>query len=367
MYNGDRARKQVLVDHGFRLPSALDNRPLNFEEFLGATGPILFTTATPGPYELEVGGAPVPQVIRPTGLLDPLIDLRPLRNQIDDLIEEVRRRAAKGERTLVTTLTKKTAEDLSTYLQNVGLRVKYLHSDIDTIERVEILRGLRQAAFDCLVGINLLREGLDLPEVSLVAILDADKEGFLRSETALIQTAGRAARHLNGTVIMYADQTTAAMRGMMEKCRRRREVQAAYNQQHHITPRSIRKSIQDSLATIEEAREVEESVVRETGADYNATELIAELEKEMVEASAALEFERAAVLRDQIHELQASLQPAQGAGRGRRGKGAGRGAARKGGRQPAKERPANKPAAGRKPAGRAAAYPLKSARRKAAG
>jgi len=357
MYNGDQARKQVLVDHGFRLPSALDNRPLNFDEFLGATGPILFTTATPGPYERQVGGAPVPQVIRPTGLLDPPIEVRPLRTQVDDLIEEVRRRAAKHERTLVTTLTKKTAEDLSTYLQTVGLRVKYLHSDIDTIERVEILRGLRQATFDCLVGINLLREGLDLPEVSLVAILDADKEGFLRSETALIQTAGRAARHLNGTVIMYADKLTDSMRGMLEKCRLRREIQTAYNKKHHITPRSIQKNIQDSLATIEEAREIEESVVRETGADYNVTELLAELEKEMIEASAALEFERAALLRDQIHELQASQQPAKG----------GKGQAKKAGRQsvaPAKgRRPAAKTAGRKKAQASSGAAP--AARRRA--
>ena len=350
MYNGDQARKQVLVDHGFRLPSALDNRPLNFDEFLGATGPMLFTTATPGPYERQVGGAPVPQVIRPTGLLDPPIEVRPLRTQVDDLIEEVRRRAAKHERTLVTTLTKKTAEDLSTYLQTVGLRVKYLHSDIDTLERVEILRGLRQATFDCLVGINLLREGLDLPEVSLVAILDADKEGFLRSETALIQTAGRAARHLNGTVIMYADKLTDSMRGMLEKCRLRREIQTAYNKKHHITPRSIQKSIQESMKTIEEAREIEESVVRETGVDYNVTELLAELEKEMIEASAALEFERAALLRDQIHELQASQQPAKG----------GKGQAKKAGRQSVAPAKGRRPAA--KTAGRKKAQAKPSAR-----
>ena len=350
MYNGDQARKQVLVDHGFRLPSALDNRPLNFDEFLGATGPMLFTTATPGPYERQVGGAPVPQVIRPTGLLDPPIEVRPLRTQVDDLIEEVRRRAAKHERTLVTTLTKKTAEDLSTYLQTVGLRVKYLHSDIDTLERVEILRGLRQATFDCLVGINLLREGLDLPEVSLVAILDADKEGFLRSETALIQTAGRAARHLNGTVIMYADKLTDSMRGMLEKCRLRREIQTAYNKKHHITPRSIQKSIQESMKTIEEAREIEESVVRETGVDYNVTELLAELEKEMIEASAALEFERAALLRDQIHELQASQQPAKG----------GKGQAKKAGRQSVATEKVRRPAA--KTAGRKKAQAKPSAR-----
>ena len=306
MYNGDRARKTVLVDHGFRLPSALDNRPMNFDEFLTVVGPILFTTATPGPYEAQVSGVPVQQLIRPTGLLDPPVEVRPLGTQVDDLTEEIRKRAERGERTLVTTLTKKTAEDLSTYLQNIGIRVKYLHSDIDTIERVEILRGLRAAEFDCLIGINLLREGLDLPEVSLVAVLDADKEGFLRSETALVQTAGRAARNINGTVIMYADRITNSMRAMMEKCRLRREKQTAYNQEHGITPRTIQKNIQESLAQQKEAKEIEESVIRETGADYNAVELIAELEKEMLEAAEALEFERAALLRDQVHELKAA-------------------------------------------------------------
>ncbi|HOW98556.1 MAG TPA: excinuclease ABC subunit UvrB, partial [Kiritimatiellia bacterium] len=306
MYNGDRSRKLVLVEHGFRLPSALDNRPMNFDEFLAVTGPILFTTATPGPFEREVGWPPVPQVIRPTGLLDPPVEVRPLAGQIDDLIEEVRKRAEKGERTLVTTLTKKTAEDLSEYLHNIGLRVKYLHSEIDTIERVEILRGLRKADFDCLVGINLLREGLDLPEVSLVAVLDADKEGFLRSETSLVQTAGRAARHLNGEVILYADQVTESMRRMIDITRARREKQLAYNREHGITPKSIVKAIQDSLAEQEAAKEVESQAIREAGVEYDAAQVMADIEREMMEAAEALEFERAALLRDQLYELKAA-------------------------------------------------------------
>ncbi len=315
MYNGDKARKTVLVEHGFRLPSALDNRPMNFDEFLSVSGPILFTSATPGPFEYQVGGAPVPQVLRPTGLLDPPVEVRPLATQVDDLTEEIRARAERNERTLVTTLTKKTAEDLSTYLLNIGLRVKYLHSDIDTMERVQILRGLRAAEFDCLIGINLLREGLDLPEVTLVAVLDADKEGFLRSETALIQTAGRAARNVDGLVILYADKITDSMRGMMEKCRLRREKQAAYNKEHGITPRTIQKNILASISQQKkEAQEIEESVITGTGADYNTVELIAELEKEMVEAAEALEFERAALLRDQIHELKAAQKSADGKG-----------------------------------------------------
>jgi excinuclease ABC subunit B len=304
MYNGDRARKEVLVGHGFRLPSALDNRPMMFDEFMKATGPIVFTSATPGPYERQVGGTPIPQVVRPTGLLDPPVDVRPLAGQIDNLIEEVRARAERKERVLVTTLTKKTAEDLSEYLHNIGLRVKYLHSDIDAIARVELLRGLRKADFDCLIGINLLREGLDLPEVSLVAILDADKEGFLRSETSLIQTAGRAARHINGRVIMYAEKITDSMRQMIDITNARREKQTAYNELHHITPRGIEKNIQESLAEQHEAHEVEEQVVRETGVEYDVYQVLADLEREMLEAAEALEFERAAILRDQMHELK---------------------------------------------------------------
>ncbi|MBI3986620.1 MAG: excinuclease ABC subunit UvrB, partial [Lentisphaerae bacterium] len=307
MYNGDQARKTVLVEHGFRLPSAKDNRPLNFDEFLAATGRILFASATPAPYERQVSPPPVLQIVRPTGLVDPAVTLKPLTGQIDDLMEEVRKRAERGERVLVTTLTKKTAEDLSDYLGEAGLRVKYLHSEIDAIERVEILRGLRKADFDCLVGINLLREGLDLPEVSLVAILDADKEGFLRSETALIQTAGRAARHISGEVILYADTITDSMRRAIAIMDARRTRQAEYNRENGITPRSIIARLQESLVQREESEELVEQVVRETGEDYDVGETIREMEKEMLEAADALEFERAALLRDQIHELKASV------------------------------------------------------------
>ena len=304
MYNGDRARKMMLVEHGFRLPSALDNRPMQFDEFLQTTGPILFTSATPAPYERQLCTTQVQQVIRPTGLVDPPVEVRPLQGQIDDVIEEIRLRAERKERTLVTTLTKKTSEDLAEYLHNLGLRVKYLHSEIDAIERVEILRGLRKADFDCLIGINLLREGLDLPEVSLVAILDADKEGFLRSETSLVQTAGRAARHVEGRVIMYADRVTDSMKRMLDLTEARRTKQLAYNAAHGITPRSIQKSIQDSLAVVKQAREAEEMIAREGGVEYNVLEVIGQLEREMVEAAEALEFERAALLRDQVHELK---------------------------------------------------------------
>lgn len=310
MYNGDRSRKEMLVNYGFRLPSALDNRPMNYDEFTKATGPIIFTSATPGPFEKDVSGKPIPQLIRPTGILDPPVEVRPLAGQIDDLIEEIRQRAERKERVLVTTLTKKTAEDLSEYLHNIGLRVKYLHSEIDTIERVEILRGLRKADFDCLIGINLLREGLDLPEVSLVAILDADKEGFLRSETSLIQTAGRAARHVSGKVIMYAEHVTDSMRKMIAVTDARREKQMAYNKAHGITPRSIEKSIQESLAEQQKAEEIEMDVVRETGVEYDVHKVLSELEREMIEAADALEFERAAILRDQIHELKMSQKSA---------------------------------------------------------
>ena len=306
MYNGDRSRKEMLVNYGFRLPSALDNRPMNYDEFMKATGAMIFTSATPGPFEKDVSGKPIPQVIRPTGILDPPVEVRPLAGQIDDLIEEVRQRAERKERTLVTTLTKKTSEDLSEYLHNIGLRVKYLHSEIDAIERVEILRGLRKADFDCLIGINLLREGLDLPEVSLVAILDADKEGFLRSETSLIQTAGRAARHIHGKVIMYAERLTDSMKRMIAVTEARREKQMAYNKDHGITPRSIEKSIQESLAEQHKAEEIEMEAVREAGVEYDVQRVLADLEREMVEAADELEFERAAILRDQIYELKAA-------------------------------------------------------------
>ena len=367
MYEGDRSRKTVLVNYGFRLPSALDNRPLNFDEFMKITNQTIYVSATPAEFEIQnsvVGnkgyfphrrqrigdqelvpfavagekrptpnaqrptsnskaqlsrtdeppekfdvhtpGAPlvVEQIIRPTGLLDPRITLKPLKNQIDETIELCRQRVEKGERVLVTTLTKRTAEDLADYLRDVGLKVRYLHSDIDAIERVEILRGLRAADFDILVGINLLREGLDLPEVSLVCILDADKEGFLRSQTSLIQTAGRAARHVNGEVVLFADQVTQSMQALISISEYRRAKQMEYNEKHGITPQTVRRAVQESLHTIFRGREIEASVIREAGGDFNLTELLRELEEEMQEASANLEFERAALLRDQIMEVK---------------------------------------------------------------
>jgi excinuclease ABC subunit B len=365
MYEGDRSRKTVLVNFGFRLPSALDNRPLNFDEFMKMTNQIIYMSATPAEFEIQnsvvrnkgyiphrrqrIGeeelvpfavaggvdagrghrsrlqlsptdeppekydahtpGAPlvVEQIIRPTGLLDPKITVKPLKNQIDETIELCRQRVEKGERILVTTLTKRTAEDLADYLRDVGLKVRYLHSDIDAIERVEILRGLRAADFDILVGINLLREGLDLPEVSLVCILDADKEGFLRSQTSLIQTAGRAARHVNGEVVLFADIVTKSMEALMSISEYRRAKQMDYNEKHGITPQTVRRAVQESLHTILRGREIEASVIREAGGDFNVTELLRELEEEMQEASANLEFERAALLRDQIMEVKSGV------------------------------------------------------------
>lgn len=377
MYEGDRSRKTVLVNYGFRLPSALDNRPLNFDEFMKMTNQVIYVSATPAEFEIQnsiVGnknyfphkrqrigqdepvpfvlpgetvaavhdrrgktdgahraplqksntvkisrtdeppekfdahspGAPlvVEQIIRPTGLLDPKITLKPLNNQIDETIDLCRQRVEKNERVLVTTLTKRTAEDLADYLRDVGLKVRYLHSDIDTIERVEILRGLRAADFDILVGINLLREGLDLPEVSLVCILDADKEGFLRSQTSLIQTAGRAARHVNGEVVLFADQMTKSMEALISISEYRRTKQMEYNEQHGITPQTVRRAVQESLHTILRGREIAASVIQEAGGDFNVTELLRELEDEMQHASANLEFERAALLRDQIMEVK---------------------------------------------------------------
>ena len=362
MYESDRSRKTVLVNYGFRLPSALDNRPLNFDEFMKMTNQIIYISATPAEFEIQnsvVGnkgyiphrrqrigeeelvpfavaggvdagrghrprlqlsstdeppeksgvhtpGAPlvVEQIIRPTGLLDPKITIKPLKNQIDETIDLCRQRVEKGERVLVTTLTKRTAEDLADYLRDVGLKVRYLHSDIDAIERVEILRGLRAADFDILVGINLLREGLDLPEVSLVCILDADKEGFLRSQTSLIQTAGRAARHVNGEVVLFADTVTQSMKALMSISEYRRAKQMDYNEKYGITPQTVRRAVQESLHTILRGREIAASVIREAGGDFNVTELLRELEEEMQEASANLEFERAALLRDQIMEVK---------------------------------------------------------------
>jgi len=376
MYEGDRSRKTVLVNYGFRLPSALDNRPLNFDEFMKLANQLVYASATPAEFEIQnsvVGnkgyaphkrqrigqdepvpfvlpgetaaavydrrnktdgahraplrqshahisrtdepaekfevrepGAPlvVEQIIRPTGLLDPKITIKPLKGQIDDTIELCRQRVEKGERVLITTLTKRTAEDLADYLRDVGLKVRYLHSDIDTIERVEILRGLRAADFDILVGINLLREGLDLPEVSLVCILDADKEGFLRSQTSLIQTAGRAARHINGEVVLFADQITQSMEALISISEYRRTKQVDYNEKHGITPQTVRRAVQESLHTILRGREIAASVIQEAGGNFDLTELLRELEEEMQQASANLEFERAALLRDQIMEVK---------------------------------------------------------------
>ncbi len=315
MYNGDQSRKQVLVDYGFRLPSALDNRPLRFQEFLERINQVIFASATPGPYEEANTAQMVDQVIRPTGLLDPKIEIRPTKGQVDDLLAEINRRVKRGERALVTTLTKRMAEDLSEYLAEMGIRVHYLHSEIDTIERVQILRDLRLGVYDVVVGINLLREGLDLPEVSLVAILDADKEGFLRSESALIQTMGRAARHVNGMAILYADRVTAAMQAAIDETNRRREIQEAFNQKYGITPRSIMKAVHDLT------ERVREEVVTESSPEYDAEgvagtidlahippprllEMVDILEMQMKEAATALEFEKAAALRDQIIELR---------------------------------------------------------------
>jgi len=314
MYNGDRQRKSTLVEYGFRLPSALDNRPLKFDEFEERMGYTIYTSATPGPYELKRAAQVVEQIIRPTGLVDPEVEVRPIEGQVDDLIGEIRQRVERGERTLVTTLTKRMAEKLSDYLMELGIKVHYLHSEVETLERVGILRDLRLGVFDVVVGINLLREGLDLPEVSLVAILDADKEGFLRSETALIQTIGRAARHVNGRVIMYADHMTEAMRRAIEETNRRRAKQKAYNEAHGIQPVSIVKAVRDltdalTPQAVAEARG--EYVTRRgesTGLAKNELKrLIEELEKQMKEAARNLEFEKAAVLRDQIYELRAIL------------------------------------------------------------
>ncbi len=308
MYNGDRARKEVLVAHGFRLPSALDNRPLQFHEFEKRINQVLYTSATPGPYERQMSAQIVDQIIRPTGLVDPEVLVRPTKGQIDDLIGEIRRRTDRGERVLVTTLTKRMAEDLADYLAELGTKVHYLHSEVHTLERVEILRDLRLGVYDVVVGINLLREGLDLPEVSLVAILDADKEGFLRSDTALIQTIGRAARHVHGQVIMYADRVTDSMQRAIDETNRRREIQQKHNEEHGIEPQSIVKEVRDLTdrvrAVAEEKVEYRVDALPQAEVGY----LIDELEKQMKEAAANLEFEKAALLRDQIFELRKQLE-----------------------------------------------------------
>jgi len=349
MFEGDKSRKTTLVEHGFRLPSALDNRPLKFDEFMEITNQRLYVSATPAPFEIKnstagrkgylphkrkkigepevtparlprISGAKqkvedfdcttegkdliVEQIIRPTGLLDPIVTIKPLKGQIDETIELCRQRVERGQRVLVTTLTKRTAEDLTDYLVNVGLKVRYLHSDIGAVERVEILRALRAAEFDILIGINLLREGLDLPEVSLVCILDADKEGFLRSETSLIQTAGRAARHEEGEVMLFADKVTDSIEKLLKITEYRRRKQIAYNEKHNITPQSVKRSVQESLQTVLNGRELNASLVKEDGSDYDVTEVIRELEAEMQQAAVSLEYERAALLRDQIKELK---------------------------------------------------------------
>jgi excinuclease ABC subunit B len=322
MYNGDRARKLTLVEHGFRLPSALDNRPLRYEEWLDLVPQAIFVSATPADRELELsGGVVVEQIIRPTGLIDPEVEVRPVTGQVDDLLAEIRTREKRGERVLVTTLTKRMAEDLSDYLQSVGVRVRYMHSEIDTIERMEILRGLRLGRFDVLVGINLLREGLDLPEVSLVAILDADKEGFLRNARSLIQTIGRAARNSEGRAILYADRVTDSMRQCIDETERRRAVQIEHNLVHGITPTTIRKSVEEiEFSTrVADAREAPVRGVAEAHATYqdemNLEELVKALESEMDEAAGKLDFERAALLRDELFDLRARLD---GAAKGER-------------------------------------------------
>ncbi|HEY4543643.1 MAG TPA: excinuclease ABC subunit UvrB, partial [Tissierellaceae bacterium] len=305
MYNGDRARKQNLVDYGFRLPSALDNRPLKFEEFESMINQILFISATPGPYEYEHTENTVEQIIRPTGLLDPIIEVRPTKNQIDDLIGEINKVIEKKERVLITTLTKRMSEDLTDYFKEIGLKVKYLHSDIDTIERMEIIRDLRLGEFDVLIGINLLREGLDIPEVSLIAILDADKEGFLRSETSLIQTSGRAARNVNGRVIMYADRITKSMYKAITETERRRKIQAEYNKEHNITPKSIIKDVRD---IIEATTKAEDIVDISDQFDKDELEsMIIGLEGAMLKAAEELDFEKAAEIRDRISDLKKKL------------------------------------------------------------
>ncbi|HOP70180.1 MAG: excinuclease ABC subunit UvrB [Bacillota bacterium] len=310
MYAGDRSRKESLVNYGFRLPSAFDNRPLTFEEFMDKVGQVIYVSATPGDFELEMASQVVEQVVRPTGLVDPVVEVRPVKNQIDDLIGEIRKVVARNERVLITTLTKRMAEDLTEYLREVGIKVRYMHSDVETIERMEIIRDLRLGVFDVLVGINLLREGLDLPEVSLVCILDADKEGFLRSETSLIQTIGRAARNVNGKVIMYADTITGSMERAIKETERRRAKQTLYNKKHGITPKTVQKQVHD---VIQHGKPLEEpeTLLRDKSFDelpkQAVPELIDKLMAEMKEASANLEFERAAILRDMIFELEKQL------------------------------------------------------------
>ena len=310
MYHGDQSRKRTLVEYGFRLPSALDNRPLSFDEFESKIDQVMFVSATPGKYEEEHELLRAEQVIRPTGLLDPEVEVRPVEGQIDDLIGEVNKEIANKHKILITTLTKRMAEDLTDYMRELGIRVRYLHSDIDTLERTEIVRDMRLDVFDVLVGINLLREGLDIPEITLVAILDADKEGFLRSEISLIQTIGRAARNAEGHVIMYADTITDSMRAALDETQRRREVQMAYNEEHGITPKTIQKAVRDLIAVSKKvaASEVQMEKDPESMSEKELEKLIKELEKQMKKAAADLNFEAAAELRDKLIELKKTLQ-----------------------------------------------------------
>ncbi|MBU1147592.1 MAG: excinuclease ABC subunit UvrB [Candidatus Omnitrophica bacterium] len=304
MYKGDQARKKTLVDYGFRLPSALDNRPLNFEEFTDIVNEKIFVSATPSEYELKESSQVIEQLIRPTGLIDPEIVLKPTDGQIDDIVQNIKDRARKGQRVLITTLTKRMAEDLTAYLKDAKLKVRYLHSEVETIERIEILRDLRKQKFDCLVGINLLREGLDLPEVSLVAILDADKEGFLRSQTALIQVAGRAARNIDGQVIMYADTVTKSMEKAMQETERRRKRQLEFNKEHKIVPKSIQKAIKDGIEAVKKAEDVVLDITGQNEEEYEVGSLVSELQREMELCARNLQFERAAELRDRIKDLK---------------------------------------------------------------
>jgi excinuclease ABC subunit B len=320
MYNGDRARKEVLVDYGFRLPSAMDNRPLDFKEFNRHINQAIYVSATPKPYELEISQQVVEQLVRPTGLLEPTIEVKPTRGQIDDLVGEVRKRVEQGERCLITTLTKKLAEQLSEYLIEMGIKTNYLHSEVDTLDRVEILRDLRLGIYDVIVGINLLREGLDLPEVSLVAILDADKEGFLRSEESLVQTMGRAARQIDGHVIMYADTITGSIERAMAETMRRRKIQEDYNLKHGISPQSIRKAIKDITERVKMA-----ALSQEKGEDQKPAtreeiaRLIRDLEKQMKVAARNLEFEKAALIRDRVIELRVAMESKETLSKARKG------------------------------------------------
>ncbi|MCA9399147.1 MAG: UvrB/UvrC motif-containing protein, partial [Candidatus Omnitrophica bacterium] len=325
MYEGDRSRKNTLVEYGFRLPSCLDNRPLKFEEFQKVIKQRIYVSATPSPFERkECGSRVVEQIIRPTGIIDPKIEIRSTKGQVDDVVREIKRRSKINERVLITTLTKRMSEDLTEYLEEQGLKVKYLHSDIDTIDRSKILRDLRLKKFDCLVGVNLLREGLDLPEVSLVAIFDADKEGFLRSQTSLIQTAGRAARNVNGLVIMYADGMSMAMKATIFECERRRKIQLAFNKEHNITPKTIQKRIRDGIEDMaqEEAERIVLDVVDQNEEEFAFNSYVSNLEQQMEAAARNLQFEKAALIRDKIKEMKAqgtlSNHPTQNSKKGKR-------------------------------------------------